>query len=194
MELEAHVRELKEEKSNTLAKIEDDAELWEKCVAGDENSWGILVDRYKRLVCRTILDALKDFSNPSGIDWKDIFQDVFLKLTQKLHQWKKKATLATYIRAIAYRATIDEIRKRKVDPPENDVPTKVVDPLNQLLVNELMKNLTPNEYLLTRLHFLEGWSLQEIADLLGKDVGAIHTMKSRALAKLRKFGSIHGSM
>ncbi|MBS3921173.1 MAG: sigma-70 family RNA polymerase sigma factor [Deltaproteobacteria bacterium] len=175
-------------------KIDDDVKLWERCIAGDRGSWEILVDRYGRLVCKTILDTLKKFSNPSVIDWKDIYQDVFLKLKQKLHQWKRKATLATYIRAVAYHATIDRIRKQRVDPQEDNVTTDESDPLNRILVKELMSNLTPGEYLLISLHFLEEWSLQEIAELFGKDIGAIYTMKTRALAKLRKIHLTHGQM
>jgi hypothetical protein len=49
-------------------------------------------------------------------------------------------------------------------------------------------------FFLIRLHFLEEWSLQEIADLLDKEIGAIHGMKSRALAKLRKICVARGLM
>jgi RNA polymerase sigma factor (sigma-70 family) len=173
---------------------EEDIRLWERCVAGDRDSWEILVDRFGRLVCKTILDTLKKFSNPSTVDWKDVYQDVFLKLKQKLHQWKRKSTLATYIRAVAYHATIDRIRKQWPDHQEEKTATGESDPSNRILVQELLRKLTPGEYLLISLHFLEGWSLQEIAELLGKDIGAVYTLKTRSLDKLRKNYFTHERM
>lgn len=186
MEFEADTDELGKKAIGESSLGEDDILLWKRCMAGDRGSWETLIDRFGRLVCKTIIDTLKQFSNPAGIDWKDIYQEVFLKLKQKLHQWKRKSTLATYIRAITYRVTIDRIRKQRVAPQENNAATDEDDPLNRMIVKELMTHLTPGEYLLISLHFLEGWSLQEIADLLGKDIGAVYTMKTRAMAKLRK--------
>lgn len=185
------------EKANIKDSIQgkEDIRLWERCVAGDRDSWEALVDRYSRLVCRTILDTLKRFSNPSKVDWKDAYQDVFLKLIQKLHQWKGKSTLATYIRAIAYRATIDHIRRQKPSPQKGDSPSTVdPDPSNRILVQELLKKLTPSEYLLITLHFIEEWTLREIAEFLGKDIEAVYTLKHRAMAKLRKIYFTHGQI
>ena len=133
---------------------EEDIRLWERCMAGDRVSWEIFVDQYSRLVCKTILDTLKRFSNRSNVDWKDVYQDAFLKLKQKLHQWKRKSTLTTYIRAVAYHATIDRIRKQKPDPQEKKMATVESDPFNRILVQELLKKLTPNEYLLITLLLL----------------------------------------
>lgn len=186
MEFKADSDELKKNIFGDSIREEEDVLLWERCIAGDRDSWETLVDRFGRLVCKTILDTLKQSSNPSDIDWKDIYQDVFLKLKQKLHQWKRKSTLATYIRAVAYRATIDRIRKQRAISEKNIVTTDGPDPLDRLVIKRLMSNLTPSEYLLISLHFLEGWPLQEIAGLLGKEIGAVYTMKARALAKLRK--------
>jgi len=187
MGFEGDSDELEKEKFGDSIRDEEDIRLWERCMAGDRDSWETLVDRFGRVVCKTVLDTLKRFSNPSDIDWKDIYQDVFLKLKQKLHQWKRKSTLATYIRAVAYHATVDRIRKQRAGQQESNVTTdEGPDPLSGMVVKELMIYLTPGEYLLISLHFLEGWSLQEIADLLGKEIGAVYTMKTRALAKLRK--------
>jgi len=186
MSFEGNSDELEKERVGDSIRDEEDIRLWERCMAGDRESWETLVDRFGRLVCKTVLDTLKQFSNPSDIDWKDIYQDVFLKLKQKLHQWKRKSTLATYIRAVAYHATIDRIRKQRVAHQETNATTDRADPLNRMIVKELLDLLTPGEYLLISLHFLEGWSLQEIAGLLRKEIGAVYTMKTRALAKLRK--------
>lgn len=194
MEFQADSEELDKNRPRDSIQGEDDIRLWERCVAGDRASWETFVDRYSRLICKTILDTLRKFSNPSVIDWKDIYQDVFLKLKQKLHQWKGKSTLATYIRAVAYHATIDRIRKQKLDLQGAKTATDESDPLNRILVKELLSKLTPGEYLLISLHFLEEWSLQEIAELLGKDIGAIYTIKTRALGKLRKTYLTHDLM
>jgi len=50
----------------------------------------------------------------------------------------------------------------------------------------IQKCLTPAEQLLVRFHFLEEWSLAEVAEFLRKSVGSVTTFKSRTLVKLRK--------
>jgi RNA polymerase sigma factor (sigma-70 family) len=170
----------------------DDVKIWKKCIEGDKLAWNYLIDKYSGLVCRTIIDTLKKFSNPPGIDWKDIYQDVFLKLMEKLLQWHRKATLATYIRAIAYHTTIDCLRERKCIPLENDARAEDPSPEIKILINELLRDLTPKELVFVKLHFLEEWSLEEIAQFLNKRIGAIYTMKSRVLSKLREIYHKHG--
>lgn len=45
----------------------------------------------------------------------------------------------------------------------------------------------PNEqYQVVALHFIEGWELEEVADAMGKSVGAVKSLQHRALRNLRK--------
>jgi RNA polymerase sigma factor (sigma-70 family) len=171
---------------------ENDVELWEKCIAGNKDAWEQLVDKYKKLVCKTILETLEKYSSPPGIDWKDIFQDVFVKLLEKLHQWQREAALATYIRAIAFRTTIDHLRKPRHVPLEKDERTDNPDPIPGIFVKELLEYLSPKERLLVKVFFIEEWKPDEIAQFLKKDIGTVYAMKSRLLDKLRKICQKHG--
>ncbi len=165
---------------------EDDVTLCKRCLSGDRSAWDAFVDRYKKLVCSTVRETLKTYGNPPGIDWHDIYQDVFVKLLEKLHQWQRKATLATYVRAIAFRTTIDWLRERRHITLENDKRTVDPDPVPGIFVKEFLKYLTEKERLLVKLFFIEECPPEEIAQTLNKDVGAIYVMKSRLLDKLRK--------
>ncbi len=166
-------------------KLKEDIKLWRKCTGGDKSAWDSLVKKYSKLVNNTIWATLRRYPNPGGTDVKDVYQDVFVKLLEKLDQWQRRATLATYIRAIAFRTTIDWLRERRYVPLEDEQP---VNPNSEstILAEELLRILSPPEQLLLRLHYIEGQSLEEVAQFLNKSVGAIYTMKSRALEKLRK--------
>ncbi len=170
----------------------DDVILWKKCRDGDRSAWNTLVERYKKLVCSTIRETLRTYGNPPGIDWHDIYQDVFVKLLENLHQWQRKATLATYVRVIAYRTTIDWLRERKHITLENDQRTVDPDPVPGIFVKEFLEYLTEQERLLVKLFFIEEWPPEDIARTLNKDIGAIYVMKSRLLDKLRKLCQEHG--
>ena len=172
--------------------LQEDIKLWGKCTGGDRAAWDILVDKYQKLVCWTVRDTLKKYSNPPEIDWQDIYQDVFIKVLEKLHQWKRKASLATYLKAIAFRTTIDWLRERKYIPLENDERTENSDPIPEIFIKELLEYLSPKERFLLIKIFIEEWSMEEIAQILNKDIGAVYTMKSRLLDKLRKICQKHG--
>lgn len=188
----------------------DDGRLWSECMSGDKSAWDTLVKKYSKLVYATIWRTLKEYPNPGFVDVKDVYQDVFIKILEKLHQWERRASLAAWIRVIARRTTIDHLRRQRHIPQESykdelgdhsgqsadedESPqdeyslggVQNMDPGDKIFANELLTKLNPTELTVIRLNFIEGWSPEEIAEFLNKKVGAIHTIKSRALEKLRK--------
>jgi len=174
-----------------MTEKNNDFDLWKRCVRGEKEAWDELADRYGGpIVKATIIHTLREYGVTPGVDWKDVYQDVFVKLFQKLSQSKQKASLAAFIRAVARNATIDWLRQRKPVPVDIDDivdgPSINPNPIPKILVKEIQKCLTPTEQLLVRLHFLEEWSLKEVAEFVGKSVVAVTTLKCRTLAKLRK--------
>ena len=190
-----------------LSDRKEDIKLWKTCLSGDREAWNTLVSEYSKPVCVTIRLQLKVSSYRPIIDCEDINQEVFEKILRKLYQWRREASLKTYIIRITLNVTIDHIRRIK--PPhyrgalgrhykseeENppDIVDTVADPINtpdrlmsKILIKESQKFLTTNELYLLNLHYQEQWSFKEIADHLHKNIEAIHTMHSRALAKLKK--------
>lgn len=169
----------------TFIAPEDDVKLCKSCLSGNKFAWDTLVKKYSKLVYKTIWDTLKKYSKPGGIDVNDVYQDVFIKILEKLDQWRAEAPLAAWIRAIAYRTTVDNLRELKFAPLENDERTDNPDPIPRIFLDELSKHLTPIEVLLTKLFFVEEWKPAEIAQYLGKEIATVHVMKHRLREKLR---------
>lgn len=165
--------------------LAEDVRLWKKCLAGDKEAWDSLVKKYSKLVYKTIWNTLKKFSKLGVIDVNDVYQDVFIKIYEKLDQWRGEAPLALWIRAVAYRATVDELRELKFVPLEKDQRTDNPDPIPEIFVGELLEYLSAEERLQVKLFLIEEWKPADIAQYLGKEIATVHVMKHRLLGKLR---------
>lgn len=64
--------------------------------------------------------------------------------------------------------------------------SKEEEKLDNLLVTELMKELSEQEERILRLRILEGYSVKETAGILQKPEGTIKSIQYRALKKLKK--------
>ena len=164
---------------------EDDVKLCKSCLSGNKLAWDTLVKKYSKLVYKTIWGTLKKYSKPGGIDVNDVYQDVFVKIYEKLDQWRGEAPLAVWIRAIAYRTTVDDLRELKFVPLEKDQRTDNPDPIPEIFVGELLEYLSAEECLQVKLFFIEEWPPEEIGQFLKKDIGTVYVMKNRLLNKLR---------
>jgi RNA polymerase sigma factor (sigma-70 family) len=181
---------------------DDERQLLSRCFAGDKASWDEFVQRYSRLIYHSIT---KTFEGHSG-EWArelvdDLFQEIFLALVKddfaQLRRFRGDAgcTLASWLRMIAVRRTIDQLRKPK-NPCEpfnerlHDEPTDSSEhPLDYELtrwVANAVEKLAPRERILMDLIFRQGLAAQDVAAILHTSVGAVYTHKSRILAKVRK--------
>jgi RNA polymerase sigma-70 factor (ECF subfamily) len=90
------------------------------CVRGDKAAWDSFVERYSKLVYHTIKTtaSFRQAETPPGFA-DDLFQDVFLSLVQddfaQLRRFRgdNGCTLASWLRMIAARRTVDHLRKQR---------------------------------------------------------------------------------
>ncbi|MGZ8480472.1 MAG: RNA polymerase sigma factor [Candidatus Binatia bacterium] len=92
------------------------------CVKGEKASWDAFVQQYSNLVYQTIRKTMSLYhAEPRDEAVDDLFQEFFQSLLRdnckKLRQFKgdKNCSLASWIRVIAARQTIDFLRKQS--PP-----------------------------------------------------------------------------
>jgi RNA polymerase sigma factor (sigma-70 family) len=112
-------------------------------------------------------------------------------------------TLASWLRLIAARRTIDHLRKSKFPAKllEEPLENRPIEARECLLDNEqsgllakAVEDLPANERIIIDLFFREGLSAKDIASMLRMSVGAVYTQKSRVLAKLRETLEKSGSV
>ena len=140
--------------------------------------------------------ALRLCSDPLKAD--HIVGDVFAKL---LEQWSSgngpSSNLRSYLYETTYHLIIDEARYSHREAPlevvdflHNDGQSALVSLENRMLFDAVIvaikKDLTEDQRHVIILRFLEGFSLRETADIIGKEVYNVKVIQNRGVAKLRK--------
>lgn len=127
-----------------------------------------------------------------------IVGDVFAKLLEKLSEGKGPIThLRSYLYEMAYHLVVDAASSRHRSAPievadfvQHDAYSAYVSIENRLLFETVWRaiqnDLTEDQRHVIILRFLEGLSLQETAAILGKEVGNVKVIQSRAIGVLRK--------
>jgi RNA polymerase sigma-70 factor (ECF subfamily) len=185
----------------------DDKELIQRCIEGDEESWGQFLRSYGGSIYGAIANLLDKFSIHESEIAQDIFAGVIEKLlvddyrALRMFRWNSKFT--TWLISIARNKTYDYLRyhKRKaaisISTPIDEYGQRVEEVLAadldldhdievRITVSETLDWLPTKEKLILKLYYIEGMKEREIAELLDLSVDAISARKSRALKKLRK--------
>jgi RNA polymerase sigma-70 factor (ECF subfamily) len=172
------------------------------CIRGDKASWDAFVLQYSALVYHTINKTASLHQNRTQHDFADdLFQEIFVSLIKndffQLRRFRgdNGCTLASWLRMIAARRTIDHLRRSKtpansleeplLSGPTDDSGDQRSDNQQQLVAKALA-TLQPRERILIDLFFRQNLSAQDVASILHISAGAVYTQKSRILAKLRE--------
>jgi RNA polymerase sigma-70 factor (ECF subfamily) len=140
--------------------------------------------------------ALRLCNDPLRAD--HIVGDVFAKL---LDQWSAgngpSTNLRSYLYETTYHLIVDESRYSQREAPleiveflRNDGNVSLVNLENRMLFDAVImaikKHLTEDQRHVIILRFLEGFSLRETADIMGKEVYNVKVIQNRGVAKIRK--------
>ncbi len=190
----------------------NDRQLLSQSLSGNRRASEEFVQRFSGLIywaVRNIL-ILKHLRFTSD-DLDDIHNTVFLKLfenqSKKLRQYKgdKGCTVATWIRTVTVRITLNYIRKKgfdgiggreKVIPLEDmsDLkehragPEELLEKSEQhRLLHEGTQTLPPRERLFLKLHFDQGLPIPKVAEMMEITPQNAYTIKHRAIQKLKTY-------
>jgi RNA polymerase sigma-70 factor (ECF subfamily) len=126
-------------------------------------------------------------------DAEDILQMGFVKMFQKMDEFKNTGSFEGWVRRIMVNTAIELYRKnvRLLNTVELDGVIEVddVNALNQLAVKDLMhlvQNLPDGYRMVFNLYAIEGYSHKEIAEQLGISEGGSKSQLSRARIYLQE--------
>jgi len=169
-------------------------ELVEASLRGDSRAFGEIVDRYSRMVARTVKGMLGD-----TVFAEDIGQEVFIKLYYSLSEFRGEARLSTYIQKIAVNLTLNEIKRRKRifslfslkgndEMYEMNIPDRDNSARSEAeeMVNKALMALEPGFRIVVTMRMLQGYSTKETAEILDLPLGTVLSRLSRAQEQLRK--------
>lgn len=140
--------------------------------------------------------ALRICNDPLEAD--HIVGDVFAKLLDQLSAGNGPSTnLRSYLYETTYHLIIDKARYSRREAPletaeylrrdGHSTTTKLEERILFEHVIAVIKNqLTEDQRHVIVLRFLEGFSLRETADIIGKEVYNVKVIQNRGVAKLRK--------
>ena len=162
----------------------------------DEQSYAMLMDRYKRPVYHMILKMVRNVD-----DAEDLTIEAFAKAFKNLHRFKKDFTFSTWLFRIATNNAIDFIRKKKLDTfsidtsykDDNgeavsiDIEDKNLNPQEEAIKGQkieliqLFVTKLPAKYQrLVRLRYFQELSYEEIAKELDAPLGTVKAQLHRA--------------
>lgn len=128
---------------------------------------------------------------------EDLTQEAFAAAWAGIGTFSGASSLATWLHRIAYRRFIDSYRRRRplATLDENlaeKADTNSADPLQGLLADEesrrlydALAQLDPPDRDILVLHYLQGLTFRQMAEVLDEPGGTVKWRTSQALAKLR---------
>jgi len=180
------VRDLESTPEETLVR---------RSARGDEQAFGILVERYKAMVFSTAFKILRD---PSRAE--DVAQDTFIKAYSALPGFKGRSKFSSWLYRICYNTCISLLRKQRPERELTDATAVTTSgPAEEFRARDLRTVIQeevaqmPADYraVITLYHF-NGLSYDEISHLTRKPLGTVkaHIHRARALLKNRLLARI----
>lgn len=126
---------------------------------------------------------------------EDCVAETFSRFLQTLRERRGPGEhLQAYLYRVAHNWIVDQYRREKpgVELAE-DLPSETEDTewdaslrLQQAKVRAAIRRLTPDQQQVIVLKYLEDWQNEDVAQALGKPVGAVKSLQHRALATLQR--------
>ena len=177
------------------------AEVWalvEKAQGGDSEAFGLIYDRYVDTVFRFIYFRVGNRQLA-----EDLTSDTFLRALKRIGSftWQGR-DLGAWLVTIARNLVADHFKSgryrlevtagdvldadREDRGPEGSPESAVVDHITNVALLSAVKRLNPEQQECIVLRFLQGFSVAETAQAMGKNEGAIKALQYRAVRALAR--------
>jgi len=178
---------------------EEDRALVQQAQSGNEFAFEELVKRHQQRVFALVGGILRRRE-----DLEDVAQQVFLKAFVSLKRFDQRAAFSTWLYKITVNECWDYLRKRKVRPLvyESDMSEEQVSRLDGLasqerppegpndraeardLLERMLEKLPEQDRQLLLLKEVEGFSVQELAEILDLNVNTVKVRLFRARGRI----------
>jgi RNA polymerase sigma factor (sigma-70 family) len=178
----------------------DDVALIQRILAGDENAFATLIEKYQRWVHALAFRKVRDFQTA-----EDITQETFLRVHQKLATLNDPTKFSGWLYAIVNHLCIAWYRENRLQTEslqeiyiseiETDVYSryiatehaKTTAAAQQDLVKTLFTKLKESDREVITLHYFEEMTSSEIGEHLGVSENTIKSRLHRARQRLKKY-------
>ena len=181
---------------------EQDRELVERALAGDEAAYGELVEKYRNALYHHIRRITREKA-----EVEDLVQETFIKAFSALESYSTQFAFSTWLYKIATNHAIDFLRKKRLRTQSIDKPIQtkegememelpdttyrpdrhIVEDQRRTLIQEAIDALPPKYYKVIVLRHQHEKSYEEIAQELDLPLGTVKAHIFRARELLNKF-------
>ncbi|WP_047153179.1 RNA polymerase sigma factor [Aneurinibacillus tyrosinisolvens] len=157
---------------------------------GNKEAFVQLIRRYNGAVFRQAYAMLHD-----RMEAEDVSQEVFLKVHSSLAKLENEYAFTSWLTRIVFRLCYDRIEKKKKEKVifteglEENIPSSFGESVEykhmQLSIEEAMQKLSPEHRSVIVLRDIQGFSYDEMADMLQIPVGTIKSRLHTARLTLR---------
>jgi RNA polymerase sigma factor (sigma-70 family) len=166
--------------------MREDADLVRRCLDGEDGAWDELVLRYSRYVYAIIHQGYR----LRGPDAEDAFQEVFLRVYDRLGSLRDPKALRPWIAQLTRRVCLDRLAAADREEPAELEAAEVERTLDELdeafAVREALGGLSEECQEVLDRFFCRDESYRTIGEELGIPSGTIASRISRCLGKLRE--------
>ncbi len=160
---------------------------------GDESAFRVLYRRHTPRLYRTALRL----AGGDGAEAEEIAHDAWIRAVSRLGTFEWRAQFSTWLAAVAVNCARERRRSRGMteplewDPPAPDQELEAAPA--RIDVERMLAQLPPGYREIVVLHELEGYTHEEIAELLGIEPGTSKSQLHHARRRLRTLVREEGS-
>lgn len=172
------------------SKTLSDVELLKRFLqTGDEAAFRSIVHRYGQLVFAVALRIVRDRHTA-----EDVTQAAFLVLARDARKIRRFASLSSWLHGVTLRLARNSLRRRNREQvcsavmeleTTTDSLTEIQESFEQQVLDEELQQLPTRYREPLILHFLQGHSYQETADILGVSLGVVEGRMKRGKRELQ---------
>lgn len=178
-----------------------DREIISQVLQGDRQAYANLLQRYQNFVFTIVMRYVK-----SREDAEEVAQDVFVKAYRSLADFKGTSKFSTWLYTIATTTSITFLRRKKLDVQsldneliferaenmEGGINVNTVEQKSRVeLVNGAIRLLSAEDAQVLTLFYKGEQTLEEIAQICGKEVNAVKVQLHRARTRLKEKMQTH---
>lgn len=167
--------------------------LVERCLAKDRQAQRELYRLYADAMFTVCVRMLKDRSAA-----QDAMQEAFVDAFTKLHTYRKEASFGSWLKRIVINRCLSELQRNKRMPftdtedeqlaqlPDDSATHEKDWTYEAAVIKEAIKELPDGARTVLNLYLFEGYSHEEIADILSVTISTSKAQYSKAKKRLRQ--------
>jgi RNA polymerase sigma-70 factor (ECF subfamily) len=179
-------------KKGERRRVTSESAVLKRARANDEEALGELYDLYAPRIYGYIFRRVQDAQVA-----EDLTGEVFVRVLQAIRSeqfWH--TSFRAWLYRIAHNLVVDHYRRRPPTPAlalderlvaaSDDLDSALADTLSRQRLQAAIGRLTPDQQQVLVLRFGEQLSARDVAEIVGKSVGAVEALQHRAIATLRR--------